>query len=95
MASLIHCPHCGTRPKEEFVIRGAVPDSRPAFGAPLDDPRWFDSVYLRSNPRGRLREYWYHRAGCDRWLIVERDNVSHAVHQVVDAQMQALAGDRT
>ena len=46
-------------------------------------------------PRGRLREHWYHGAGCGRWLIVERDNLSHAVHDVADAQTRALAGDRT
>jgi sarcosine oxidase subunit delta len=95
MASLISCPHCGTRPKEEFTIRGAVPDNRPAWGAPIDDPQWFSAVYLRTNPRGRLREHWYHGAGCGRWLIVERDNLSHVVYDVADARTRALAGDRT
>jgi sarcosine oxidase subunit delta len=83
------------RPKEEFTIRGAVPDDRPAWGTPIDDPQWFSAVYLRTNPRGRLREYWYHGAGCGRWLIVERDNLSHAVHEVADARTRTLAGDRT
>jgi sarcosine oxidase subunit delta len=83
------------RPKEEFTIRGAVPDNRPAWGTPIDDPRWFSAVYLRANPRGRLREHWYHGAGCGRWLIVERDNLSHAVYDVADARTHALAGDRT
>ena len=28
MASLIHCPHCGTRPKEEFTIKGDAPEEK-------------------------------------------------------------------
>ena len=30
MASLITCPHCGVRPKEEFSIRGDAVPVRPA-----------------------------------------------------------------
>ncbi len=83
MASLIQCPHCGTRPKEEFTIKGSADVTRPAPDA--DEETWFGYVYLRDNPIGRIREYWHHTAGCRRWLIVDRDSGDHAVYGVRDA----------
>lgn len=82
MASLIPCPHCGRRPKEEFTIKGAAlmrPD--PDAG----EAAWLDYVYLRENPRGAYSEYWHHTSGCRRWLVVARDTASHAVTGTRDA----------
>ncbi|MFT4000913.1 MAG: sarcosine oxidase subunit delta [Rhizobium sp.] len=82
MASLVPCPHCGPRPKEEFTIRGAAlrrPD--PDAGA----EEWFEYVYLRDNPRGTHDEYWHHTSGCRRWLIVTRDTVTHEISACGDA----------
>jgi sarcosine oxidase subunit delta len=84
MASLITCPHCGVRPKEEFSIRGDASPVRPAPGAP--DDAWYRYVFIRDNPKGRIIEHWHHSAGCRRWLVVERDNASsHEVYSVTDA----------
>ncbi|MGO7987933.1 sarcosine oxidase subunit delta [Rhizobium leguminosarum] len=91
MASLISCPHCGARPKEEFSIRGDAGLARPAPDAGAET--WFDYVYLRENPRGRHSEYWHHSSGCRRWLIVERDTVTHVVHSVRDAALSKLGGE--
>ncbi|MBX5155698.1 MULTISPECIES: sarcosine oxidase subunit delta [unclassified Rhizobium] len=91
MASLISCPHCGARPKEEFSIRGDAGLIRPAPDAGVE--AWFDYVYLRDNPRGSHSEYWHHSSGCRRWLIVERDTVTHVVHGVRDAALSKLGGD--
>ena len=86
MASLIDCPHCGARPREEFGVKGAVlPRPGPEAGAAA----WMDYVYLRENPRGAYREYWHHAGGCRRWLVVTRDTATHAVFAVADA-----AGER-
>jgi len=82
MASLIPCPHCGPRPREEFSIRGAALQ-RPAPEAPQAD--WFAYVYLRDNPRGPHDEFWRHGGGCGRWLVVTRDTATHAVIGVRDA----------
>lgn len=90
MASLISCPHCGIRPREEFTIRGDANLTRPAADAGAD--AWYDYVYLRDNPRGRHKEYWHHSSGCRRWLVVERDTVTHAVHTVSDAAIAKLGG---
>ncbi|MGL3607211.1 sarcosine oxidase subunit delta [Rhizobium sp. G187] len=85
MASLITCPHCGVRPKEEFSIRGSASPVRPAAGA--SDEAWHAYVFLRDNPKGRIFEHWHHTSGCRRFLVVERDNAaSHEVYRVTDAQ---------
>ena len=83
MAGLIPCPHCGSRPREEFTIKGDASLARPAPDAGAD--AWHAYMHLRDNPRGLLREYWHHSSGCRRWLVVERDTVSHAVGVVIDA----------
>ncbi len=83
MASLITCPHCGCRPKEEFAIRGDASVQRPRPDA--EASAWYEYVYVRNNPRGRYREFWHHAAGCRRWLIVERDTSTHEVYRVRDA----------
>ena len=90
MASLITCPHCGARPKEEFAVRGDASLERPLPGAGPEV--WFDYVYLRVNPKGPHREHWHHASGCRRWLIVERDTVTHAVYGVTDAALAKLGG---
>ena len=82
MASLVSCPHCGLRPKEEFTIRGAA-RSRPGPDASAD--AWLDHVYLRDNPRGEYQEYWHHTAGCRRWLVVSRNTATHETGTVSDA----------
>jgi heterotetrameric sarcosine oxidase delta subunit len=82
MASLIDCPHCGPRPKEEFGVKGAV---LPRPAADAGPEAWMDYVFLRENPRGAYAEYWHHAGGCRRWLVVTRDTATHAVENVVDA----------
>ena len=90
MASLIHCPHCGVRPKEEFQIKGDAGLIRPAPNAP--DKAWADYVFVRDNPMGRHKELWQHTSGCRRWLIVERDTVTHEVFVVTDAATARSGG---
>lgn len=60
MASLVPCPNCGRRPKEEFTIKGAAL-SRPEADA--DSIDWFDYVYLRENPRAPTRNTGTTRPG--------------------------------
>ena len=88
MASLVSCPHCGPRPKEEFTIRGDANLVRPAPDA--GDEAWCAYVYLRDNPKGPHREYWHHTSGCRRWLVVERDTVTHVVRDVSDAAIEGV-----
>lgn len=87
MASLIDCPHCGRRPREEFSVRGDASVTRPDPEAGAE--AWHDYLHLRTNPRGRHAEHWRHSGGCRRWLVVERDTITHAVLAVRDAQEAA------
>ncbi|MCM2441703.1 sarcosine oxidase subunit delta [Agrobacterium vitis] len=82
MASLIPCPYCGPRPKEEYTIKGAAL-SRPAPDAGPDV--WHDYVYLRENPRGAYEEYWHHTSGCRRWIVVCRNTATHEISASFDA----------
>jgi sarcosine oxidase subunit delta len=76
---LIACPYCGERDAQEFVYRGEATVKRPD---PASPDAFYQYVYLRENPDGAHREYWYHSAGCRRWLEVERDTRTHAIGSV-------------
>lgn len=89
MASLIPCPHCGNRPKEEFTVKGAALPRPPIGSSPKI---WFDYVYLRDNPRGNFDEYWHHTSGCRRWLIVSRHTASHEIFDCRDVTSDKQAG---
>jgi methylglutamate dehydrogenase subunit B len=80
----IPCPYCGPRDAAEFSYRGDATLSRPdASGDPaIDDVAMFAYVYLRDNPVGRHREFWYHGSGCRSWLVVTRDTTSHDISDV-------------
>jgi methylglutamate dehydrogenase subunit B len=92
---LITCPHCGTRPVEEFTFLGDAKPQRPASTDPASMDQWFDYVYLRDNPRGKFDEYAHHSAGCRAWLVVTRDTQSHDVQTAVTARDYAKKRGRT
>ncbi|OLP44212.1 sarcosine oxidase subunit delta [Rhizobium oryziradicis] len=93
MASLITCPHCGVRPREEFTIRGDASPVRPKASA--SDDAWYSYVFVRKNPKGRSVEHWQHTAGCRRWLVVERDNaMSHEVYSVTDVSAKVIEAEQ-
>jgi heterotetrameric sarcosine oxidase delta subunit len=74
---LLECPNCGPRNASEFRYGGEV-QVRPT-PEQSDRTRWAAYLYLRRNPLGVLREWWYHRAGCGRWFIAERHTKSHEI----------------
>lgn len=72
----ITCPVCGVRDRREFFYQGAAlarPDPEAGAGA------WDAYVHLRENPAGVTRDLWYHESGCNAWIVVTRDTVSHQV----------------
>jgi len=74
---LVPCPWCGPRDSEEFGYVGelhARPDPLAATPA-----QWRDYLYLRRNVAGWTTERWYHRMGCRRYLLVERDTTTNEV----------------
>lgn len=84
----IACPFCGERELGEFSYLGDAAPRRPqAFLAdgserPDAEEAFYDYVYLRDNPAGALREYWYHGGGCRSWLIVSRNTLTHGISAV-------------
>jgi sarcosine oxidase subunit delta len=76
---LIPCPHCGPRNEDEFLCWSDADPRRPANPDALSDAEWADYVYMRANTKGRVTERWMHVKGCRRWLLVERDTVTHAI----------------
>ena len=80
---LIPCPHCGPRNEDEFVcwservVRPADPDA-------LDDADWLDYVYNHTNAKGRVAERWWHARGCRRWVVLERDTLTHRFYPPKD-----------
>ena len=70
---LIKCPYCGSRPRKNSPISAMRRSKRPTSNDPSTMDQWFDYVYLRDNPKGRMHEYWHHSGGCRSWLVVERD----------------------
>lgn len=90
----IHCPLCGERDVREFSYLGDATKARPD-GMSATAETMFDYVYIRSNPAGPHREYWYHASGCHSWLIVTRNTVTHEISDVKlarDVTLQAQAG---
>ena len=88
---LIKCTHCGTRPVEEFTFLGDARPRRPTSNDPASLEQWYDYVYLRDNPKGRLDEYAQHSGGCRAWLVVTRDTGTHEVYATVTARDWAKA----
>jgi sarcosine oxidase subunit delta len=78
----IPCPHCGTRDVREFAYLGDATVQRPDGQAADALARFAAYVYLRDNPAGVARELWYHGSGCQAWLVVTRDTLTHAISVV-------------
>ena len=75
----IPCPFCGPRGNEEFTYLGDAGVRRPDASADDAAARFYEYVYLRDNPSGPHREFWYHGAGCRRWLVVTRNTRTHEI----------------
>lgn len=87
----VTCPNCGERDRREFYVKGAAL-VRPVADAALDD--WHDHVNLRDNPAGEMSELWYHELGCNAWINVRRNTVSHEVISTSLASGLDLGGKR-
>jgi len=85
----ITCPICGERDRREFYYKGAAlarPDADADIGA------WDDYVHLRDNPAGVTRDLWYHEMGCNSWIVVTRNTVTHEVLETEPATGAGLGG---
>jgi sarcosine oxidase, subunit delta len=74
---IIPCPYCGERPEIEFRQGGEAHIARPPVTA--TDEEWAAFLFLRDNPKGSMRERWFHSHGCQRWFNVVRNTVSDQI----------------
>lgn len=75
---VLTCPFCGDRDESEFVFGGPVRIPRPvAIDRP--DSEWIAYLTVVPNPKGPVRERWWHAHGCGTWLVVERDTLTHRI----------------
>jgi methylglutamate dehydrogenase subunit B len=88
----IDCPHCGERDAREFTYLGDASVRRPDPLAPDALEQFASYVYVRDNPAGLHREFWYH-APCEAWLVVARDTRTHEISGVESLKARTL-GDR-
>lgn len=63
----------------EFSYRGDAAFERPDAAAADAAERFFEAVYLRTNPAGPHDELWYHLYGCRSWLEVRRNTRTHEI----------------
>jgi len=78
MSFLLACPECGPRRVEEFSYGGEL-QQRPSPNA--TDTAWGHYLYARRNVAGIQTEWWYHRLGCSRWFLAERDTRTNEVQR--------------
>jgi heterotetrameric sarcosine oxidase delta subunit len=78
MSFTIVCPHCGPRPATEYGFLGEV--SAAVTGATLDPLS--EELYFNDNIAAVQLEWWFHRYGCERWLLARRDTRTNEVHEV-------------
>jgi len=78
MALLVPCPNCGDREFSEFAY-GGESNKRPAPGAPSRELARY--LFFRKNVAGVQVEWWYHRDGCQRWLLARRDTRSNLIEE--------------
>ena len=71
----IACPWCSVRDEEEFRYGGESGIARPSID--VDDTRWSDYLFNRTNTKGVNYERWLHAYGCGRWFNAIRDTVTH------------------
>ena len=87
----IPCPFCGARDLREFTYLGDATVKRPDPNGADALGHFIDYVYMRDNPAGPNREFWYHGSGCQAWLVVTRDTRSHQILDAVPASKARAA----
>jgi sarcosine oxidase subunit delta len=76
MTFRIGCPNCGLRDAEEFVY-GGESTTRPGPDGTAEQLARY--VFFRDNIDGWQTEWWYHRDGCQRWFVAERNTSTNEV----------------
>jgi methylglutamate dehydrogenase subunit B len=89
MTFRIPCPDCGPRDVEEFSFGGETAKRPGPEGSLTELARY---LFFRTNVTGEQTEWWYHRNGCERWLLAVRDTRSNAVLETRRPSVPAEGG---
>jgi len=79
---LIPCPHCGERDESEFDYGGRAIDF-PDLNA--DQAKWHKKLHLHEASEFLIDEVWFHSAGCECWIQLRRDTLTHKFCSINDA----------
>lgn len=89
---LVPCPYCGLRNASELRWCGELrhrPD--PGTATPA---QWRRYLYMRRNVAGWSTESWFHRAGCGRYFVLERNTVTNQFRSVAaDAGIEETSSE--
>lgn len=80
---LLPCPWCGPRNAEEFHHAGEARQRPEAARVPIT--AWRRYLYETENRCGWVTEQWFHRAGCRRYITVERHTQTNEVRAAAAA----------
>ncbi len=81
----IPCPWCGPRNENEFICGGEAQRKRLADPDCEADEAWADYLYNNANPKGVVREWWWHVSGCSLWFKIDRNTLTHEITPVEDS----------
>ena len=73
---LIPCPNCGERCEREFSYGGRA-IKYPDLNASASIQAWHEVLHLRDNSTDVIRECWYHHSGCECWIEITRNLMTH------------------
>ena len=79
----LRCPYCQEeRDEQEFSYSCEAGIERPTNSEAASSADWADYLFMRENRKGRQMEQWVHSAGCRKFFVVERDNLTNEVYGV-------------
>ncbi len=78
---LIPCPNCGERDESEFSYGGPATGFPDLQAVAVD---WHEQLHQRDDA-DEIEEYWFHQAGCERWLRLRRDLCTHLFGELADS----------
>ena len=52
---------------------------------------WHAFLHLRDNTAGEIRDLWYHEKGCNSWLVVTRNTMTH---EIIKTELVKNTGER-
>ncbi len=92
---MIPCPWCGPRDESEFTYGGDAERPMPLLDGTATQADWQAFVHKRANRKGEHREFWYHGFGCEQWIRVKRNTVTHEISGATIAGVEKEADHGT